>query len=38
MMLPATEVGFAAAWSIDAGVIMFRHHCISIFNAGFMSV
>jgi hypothetical protein len=38
MMLPATEVGFAAAWSIDAGVNMFRHHRISIFNARFVSV
>jgi hypothetical protein len=37
-MMPATELGFAAAWSIDACVNTFRHHCISIFNAGFVLV
>jgi hypothetical protein len=38
MMVPATESGLAAAWSIDACVNIFRHRGISIFNAGFASV
>jgi len=38
MMLPETESGFVAAWSIDTCVNIFRHRGISIFNAGFASV
>jgi hypothetical protein len=37
-MPPATELGLAAAWSIDACVNIFRHERISIFDAGFVLV